>query len=368
MSNIKFIDLESQYLAYKDEINSEVIKTLESIKYISGPQLASLEKELQDFCGAQHAMGCSSGTDALLLAMLAADIKPGDEVITCSFTFVSTVEMICLLGATPVFVDINLSNGMLDPNLVEDAISPRSKLIIPVSLFGQSAPMDEINTIAAKYSLKVIEDAAQSFGSIYKNRHSCAISDYACTSFYPAKGLGCYGDGGAVFARDEKDAQRIRSLINHGQSERYEYVDIGINGRLDDIQAAILRVKLRHYPVEIRRRRELAQKYDELLQDKYLSFRPLKIEPHNKSVYSQYSLYAAEGRRDEIRAKLQEAGIPSVVYYPKPLHMHKVFSEYASGRDLPFTEEAASRIFSIPVHPFLKDEEQLLIIDALIKI
>ena len=383
MTQIKFVDLESQYLAYKQEIDSEVMAVLESIKYIGGPQLSLLEKELQDFCGAKHAIGCSSGTDALLLALMAAKIQPGDEVITSSFTFVSTVEMICLLGAVPVFVDIELSSGLLNPDLIEDAISPKSKAIIPVSLFGQTAAMDEINSIAAKHSLTVIEDAAQSFGAVYKGkegssatgRGSCALSSYACTSFYPAKGLGCYGDGGAVFTADEESATRIRSLLNHGQSERYEYIEIGINGRMDEIQAAILRVKLRHYPQEIIRRRQLAQRYDEALRGHSSSVQPLRILPSNNSVYSQYSLYAVgkgdgdggggSDLRDDFRRQLKEAGVPTAVYYPKPLHQHKVFTEYGKDARLPLTEEAASRIFSIPVHPFLTDDEQGAIIHAL---
>ncbi len=402
MTQIKFVDLESQYLAYKKEIDSEVMAVLESIKYIGGPQLSLLEKELQDFCGAKHAIGCSSGTDALLLALMAAKIQPGDEVITSSFTFVSTVEMICLLGAVPIFVDIELSSGLLNPDLIEDAITPKSKAIIPVSLFGQTAAMDEINSIAAKHSLTVIEDAAQSFGAVYgagykggegegegegkgkedaaaTGRGSCALSSYACTSFYPAKGLGCYGDGGAVFTADEESATRIRSLLNHGQSERYEYIEIGINGRMDEIQAAILRVKLRHYPQEIIRRRQLAERYDEALRGHSSSVQPLRILPSNNSVYSQYSLYAVgkgEGEsgggsgggsnlRDDFRRQLKEAGVPTAVYYPKPLHQHKVFTEYGKEARLPLTEEAASRIFSIPVHPFLTDDEQGAIIHAL---
>ena len=402
MTQIKFVDLESQYFAYKKEIDSEVMAVLESIKYIGGPQLSLLEKELQDFCGAKHAIGCSSGTDALLLALMAAKIQPGDEVITSSFTFVSTVEMICLLGAVPIFVDIELSSGLLNPDLIEDAITPKSKAIIPVSLFGQTAAMDEINSIAAKHSLTVIEDAAQSFGAIYgaaykegdegsstTGRGSCALSSYACTSFYPAKGLGCYGDGGAVFTADEESATRIHSLLNHGQSERYEYTEIGINGRMDEIQAAILRVKLRHYPQEIIRRRQLAERYNEALQGHSSSVQPLRILPSNNSVYSQYSLYAvgkgdggggsggasgvasggasggASNLRDDFRRQLKEAGVPTAVYYPKPLHLHKVFTKYGKDARLPLTEEAARRIFSIPVHPFLTDDEQGAIIHAL---
>ncbi|MBE8182315.1 MAG: DegT/DnrJ/EryC1/StrS family aminotransferase [Candidatus Portiera sp.] len=378
MTQIKFVDLSAQYLAYKEEINQQVLDVLASIQYIGGPQLEGLEKELQEFCGCQHAIGCSNGTDSLLLALLAAGIKPQDEVITTSFTFVSTVEMICLIGAIPVFIDIDPENCLMDSKLLEGAITPKTKAIIPVSLFGQVSAMDEINAVAQQHSLVVIEDAAQSFGARQSTtkgeKYSCDLSTYACTSFYPAKGLGCYGDGGAVFTDNDDDAKKLRSLLNHGQSDRYEYVNIGINGRLDDIQAAILRVKLRHYKDEIARRCQLADNYTRALENTP-TLTPLKLLEGNKSVYSQYSLYAPLSKRDDYRNTLQEQGIPTGVYYPKPLHQHKVFAEFAyRGRDknsktqpvpLPHTEAAASRIFSLPVHPFLSDEQQDKIIEVL---
>lgn len=368
MEQIKFVDLQAQYLAYKEEIDPQVLDVLASNKYIGGPQLAALETELQEFCGCGYAIGCSNGTDALLLTLLAAGIKPHDEVITTSFTFVSTVEMICLIGAIPVFVDIDLDSGLIDANLIESAITAKTKAIIPVSLFGQVPAMDKINAIAKKHSLTVIEDAAQAFGAARGDKHSCNLSTYACTSFYPAKGLGCYGDGGAVFVDNEEDASKLRSLLNHGQSDRYEYVNIGINGRLDDIQAAILRVKLRHYADEIKRRQELAGKYNESLLN-HPTLKPLSILESNRSVYSQYSLYCPLGKRDDYRSALQEQGIPTAVYYPKPLHKHAVFNEFAykngAALELPNTEEAAARIFSLPVHPFLSDEQQDKIIAAI---
>lgn len=379
MKPIKFVDLRSQYLAYKAEIDAEVLKVLDSNQYIGGPQLKLLEQELQDFCVSRstgsdtintRAIGCSNGTDALLLALLATGVKAGDEVITTSFTFVSTVEMICLLGARPVFVDIDLSTGLIDAELIEDKITSKSKAIIPVSLFGQVADMNKINQVADKHSLVVIEDAAQSFGASYQGKPSCGLTKYACTSFYPAKGLGCYGDGGAVFTDNSASEQKLRSLLNHGQSERYEYVDIGINGRLDDIQAAILRVKLRHYKNEINKRQKLAHSYNKAL-EAHPTLTPLKLLPDNLSVYSQYSLYAPQGKRDEYRNILAEQGIPTAVYYPKPLHQHQVFENYlnqhkkdskdaSSSVDLPNTEEATARIFSLPVNPFLSQQDKII--------
>lgn len=367
---IKFVDLEAQYHTYKDEINQQVLDVLESIQYIGGPQLDALEKELQDFCGCKYAIGCSNGTDSLLLALMAAGIKPQDEVITTSFTFVSTVEMICLLGATPVFVDIDPHTCLLDAKLIKQAITPKTKAIIPVSLFGQVAAMGEINSLAQEHSLVVIEDAAQSFGAMQKDKYSCDLSTYACTSFYPAKGLGCYGDGGAIFTDNQADADKIRSLLNHGQSERYEYVNIGINGRLDDIQAAILRVKLRHYKDEIQRRCQLAAKYDAALAE-HPTLAPVKLAAGNKSVYSQYSLYVtgeqSSSKRDDYRKLLQEQGVPTGVYYPKPLHQHEVFTQFAPSKEsqLKHTEQMAQSIFSLPVHPFLTDEQQDKIIAEL---
>ena len=371
MQEINFVDLKSQYLAYKDEIDKEVLSVLASGEYICGGQLAGLEKELRDYCrdSELRAVGCSNGTDALLLALLAAGVKAGDEVMTPSFTFVSTVEVVCLIGAVPVFVDIDFDSALIDEESIAASITEKCKAIIPVSLFGQMANLEKINKIAEEHSICVIEDAAQSFGASRDKNFSCAVSDYACTSFYPAKGLGCYGDGGAVFTKDEEKEAVLRSLLNHGQSTRYEYVKIGINGRLDEIQAAILRVKLRHYAKEVARRRELAKEYDEALAS-HPHLQPLKILQNNKSVYSQYSLYAPPDKRDKYRDILKEQGIPTAVYYPKPLHQHQVFHQYMEEAkvpipSLPKTEEAATRIFSLPVQPFLSDEEQDKILLAL---
>ena len=378
-AQIKFVDLASQYSAYKPEIDKAVLDVLASNSYILGPQLAALEEEMRQYCGgagadagadAVYAIGCANGTDALLLAMLAAGIKQGDEVITTSFTFVSTVETICLLGAVPKFVDIDFASALIDEDLVEAEISDKTKAIVPVSLFGQMPDLDKLNGIAAKHGLVVIEDGAQSFGASRNGKHSCALTKYATTSFYPAKPLGCYGEGGAVFSDSEEEATRLRSLLNHGQSTRYEYVDIGINGRLDDIQAAILRVKLKHYDTELEKRRSIAATYDAALAE-HPSLQPLALHPQNTSVYAQYSVYAPDAaKRDLYRKLLGEEGVPTGVYYPKPLHQHEVYSGFAPAEKdkLAKTEEASQRIFSLPVHPFLSEEELQQILAALTKL
>lgn len=361
---MQLVNLKAQYQAYKQELDEAIWRSLASGEFIGGEEIAQLETELAAFCGARHAICCSSGTDALLLALLDMGIKPGDEVILPAFTFVASAEMPVLLGAKPVFVDIELETGLLDPNLIEAAISPKTRAIIPVSLFGQPAAMDEIQAIANHAKLVVIEDAAQSFGAGYKNGYSCNLSLYGCASFYPAKPLGCYGDGGALFTSDDQAAARIRQLINHGQSEQYEYHRVGINGRMDSIQAALLRVKLRRYKEEIAKRQALAARYDSTLATTKLQ--PLRVRSENKSTYAQYSIYAPGGKRDSIVRRLQSAGIPTAIYYPKPLHLHRAYSNYRAF--LPNSEKASSRIFSIPIHPFLTESEQEKILYHLSKL
>ena len=356
-----FVNIKAQYQAYKKDIDVAIERVLATGEFIGGDEIERLEIELAFLCGAKHAICCSSGTDALLLALLAAKIKPSDEVIIPSFTFVATAETLVLLGAKPVFVDIEPATGLLDKTLIEAAINSSTRAIIPVSLFGQTADMDEIQTIAHGYNLVVIEDGAQSFGANYKERFSGNLSDYGCTSFYPTKPLGCYGDGGALFTNDERMAKKIKCLLNHGQTKKYEYEYIGINGRLDSLQAAILRVKLKHLEEEIERRRELAAAYDEVLAS--TSITPLKVEPENQSIYAQYSVYAADGSRDDIRHKLAALGIPTAIYYPKPLHLHRAYAPYK--KSLPHSEQASKQIFSLPIHAFLTEDEKEKIIDGL---
>jgi UDP-2-acetamido-2-deoxy-ribo-hexuluronate aminotransferase len=357
---INFIDLQSQYQKYKKEIDKEIQEALDSSIYIGGEKITKLEKNLRDFVGCKEAIGCSSGTDALILALMAIDIKPEDEIITTSFTFIATAETIAFLGAKPVFVDIDEKTYNIDVDKIEEKITSKTKAIIPVSLFGQIADMDKINEIAKKYNLKVIEDAAQSFGAEYKGKKSCNLSDIACTSFFPAKPLGCYGDGGAVFTNDEELAEKIRILLNHGQVERYKHKYIGINGRLDAIQAAVLNVKLKYYKEEIQKRQEVANRYNQNLKNVILPY----IEEYNLSVWAQYCIRVEN--RDKMIKKFQEKGIPTAVYYPIPLHLQEVFKYlgYKEGK-FPVSEKVSKDILALPMSAFLTENEQNYIIKVI---
>ena len=301
---IHFIDLQAQYRRYHQEIGRAIQSVLDSSQYIQGNDVFELERELVAFTGSPHCISCSSGTDALLLALMALGIKPGDEVITSPFTFIATAEMIALLGAKPVYVDIDERTYNIDASLIAIKITPRTKAIIPISIYGQPADMDEINALAARHGLTVIEDAAQSFGAEYKGKKSCNLSTIACTSFFPSKPLGCYGDGGAVFAADPAMAARIRSRMNHGQAERYKHRYVGINGRLDTIQAAVLRVKLKYFGQEIRERSIVAERYNRLLADTGLVTPTIRDD--RTSVFAQYSVRSTE--REELIAHLNQPG------------------------------------------------------------
>ncbi len=359
---IDFANLQLQYRKYKDEIDKNIQKVLDKSNYIMGEEIALLEEKLSDFCGAEYAIGCGSGTDALLLALLAIDIKPEDEVITTPFTFIATAETIALLGAKPVFVDIREDSYNIDASLIEEKITDRTKAIIPVSLYGQPCDMDEINAIASKYNLTVIEDAAQSFGAYYKNKRSCNLSKIGCTSFFPAKPLGCYGDGGAVFTSDEDLALKIKQLRVHGQDRRYHHKYIGMGARLDTIQAAVLLAKLPHYEEEIKLREKVALKYSEKLKDTHV-ITP-KIKNDRNSVWAQYSIRVKN--RDVLQKYLKEKGIPTAVHYPMPLHMQECFSylNYKEG-DFPISEKISKEIMSLPMNPFLTDEEIEYIVDSI---
>jgi UDP-2-acetamido-2-deoxy-ribo-hexuluronate aminotransferase len=359
---INFIDLQAQYQEYKTEIDKEVSEVFSSAGFIGGPKLDSLEKNLAAFTGSKHAIGCSSGTDALLLALMALDIKAGDEIITTPFTFIATAEVIAFLGAKPVFVDIDEKTYNIDPSRIEAVITPNTKAIIPVSLYGQCEDMDAINAIADKHNLVVIEDACQSFGAEYKGKKSCALSTIGCTSFFPSKPLGAYGDGGAIFTDDDELASKMRMLLNHGQNERYKHKYIGINGRLDALQAAILDVKLRHFDKEVKLRQEIGQRYSALLSsaDVVTPF----IENENTSVYAQYSIRAKD--RAAMVAKLSEQAIPTAVHYPMPLHLQEAFIYlgYKAG-DFPLSERVSEEIMSLPMSPYLTNEQQEFIVKAI---
>ncbi len=350
---IDFANLSKNYFEHKEEIDAVIKEAVDNSRFILGPEVSALEKELEEFTGAPHAVTCSSGTDALILALMAIDIKPGDEVITTPFTFIATAETIAFLGAKPVFVDIDEKTYNIDAAKTEAAITSKTKAIIPVSLFGQTADMDEVNRIAEKHNLTVIEDAAQSFGAEYKGGKSCNLSTIACTSFFPAKPLGCFGDGGAVFTDNEEFAEKMKSLRVHGQTERYKHKYIGIGGRLDAIQAAVLRVKLKYYDNDIRRRQEAADKYSERLKDKAII---PHVENGRSSVWAQYTIRVEN--RDDVTAKLKEKGVPTAVHYPIPLHLQECFAYLGHAKgDFPVAEKVSESVFSLPMNPYLTDEE-----------
>lgn len=357
---INFIDLQGQYRKYKNEIDEQIAQTLDSSAYIGGQKVALLEENLARFSGAKHAIACSNGSSAIFISLLALGIGRGDEVITSPFTFFATAEMIALTGAKPVFVDIDEKTYNIDPNLIQAAITPKTKAIMPVSLFGQIADMKRINQIAAKHGLTVIEDAAQSFGAKQEGARSCSLSKLATTSFFPAKPLGCYGDGGAIFTSDDELAQKIKILLNHGSKERYFHSAIGINGRLDAIQAGVLNVKLKYFDDEIARRQEVAARYEQNLKNVVTPF----VESGNTSVWAQYCIRVKDrARMLEICA---QKGVPTGVYYPLPLHLQEVFKDlgYKKG-DFAVSERVSEDIMALPMSAFLSEQEQDYVIEVI---
>jgi len=357
---INFIDLQGQYRKYKNEIDEQIAQTLDSSAYIGGQKVALLEENLARFSGAKHAIACSNGSSAIFVSLLALGIGRGDEVITSPFTFFATAEMIALTGAKPVFVDIDEKTYNIDPSLIQAAITPKTKAIMPVSLFGQIADMKRINQIAAKHGLTVIEDAAQSFGAKQEGARSCSLSKLATTSFFPAKPLGCYGDGGAIFTSDDELAQKIKILLNHGSKERYFHSAIGINGRLDAIQAGVLNVKLKYFDDEIARRQEVAARYEQNLKNVVTPF----VESGNTSVWAQYCIRVKDrARMLEICA---QKGVPTGVYYPLPLHLQEVFKDlgYKKG-DFAVSERVSEDIMALPMSAFLSEQEQDYVIEVI---
>lgn len=359
---INFIDLQAQYQKYKNEIDVAIHKVLDSSQYIMGSEVSELEKELADYTGAKYCVACSSGTDALLLALMACGVKAGDEVITTPFTFIATAEMIALLGAVPVFVDIEESTYNIDAALLEKKITSKTKAIIPVGLYGQPADMDLINDIAIRHNVTVIEDAAQSFGAEYRGKKSCNLSKIGCTSFFPSKPLGCYGDGGAVFTSDAAIAESIRSLMNHGQTERYKHKVVGINGRLDAIQAAVLRVKLKYFDSELAERKRIADRYQQLLHGSSV-VTPVILEERT-SAYAQFSVRAAS--REKMIAALNAKGVPTAIHYPIPLYRQEALQcPSCDPAQFPVTEKVTQEIVSLPMSAFLTHEEQNYIVEAI---
>ena len=351
---IDFAKLQDQYQLYKEEIDQAIHSVLDKSNYIMGEEISILEESLQSFTGSKFAITCSSGTDALLLAMMALDIKPGDEIITTPFTFIATAETIAFLGAVPVFVDIDEKTYNINPALIEEKITSKTKAIISVSLYGQPSDMNKIQKIAIKYNLKLIIDGAQSFGSTYNGVTDSNLGDISTTSFFPAKPLGCFGDGGAVFTNDEELALKMKQLRVHGQNKRYHHKYIGMGGRLDTIQAAILNVKLKYYDRDLKLRQEVASKYTKGLENKDIVL-PI-VDENVTSVWAQYSVRVKN--RDNIRAKLKEKGIPTAVHYPVSLHLQQCFDYlgYKKG-DFTIAEIVSQEILSLPMNPYLNNKE-----------
>lgn len=381
-----FIDLAAQQVIIKEKIDANIQAVLSHGKYIMGPEVARLETKLADFCGTQHAVACASGTDALLIALMTYDVGPGDAIFTTPFTFIATAETISLLGATPVFVDIDPNTFNIDPDHLDQAITalincssdyPRPasavrltpKGIIAVDLYGLPADYDRINAIAAQNNLWIIEDAAQSFGAKYKNRPACSLAHIGCTSFFPAKPLGCYGDGGMCFTDDDALAETMQSIRGHGTSNnKYDNARIGINGRLDTIQAAILDAKLDIFSREIELRSQVALRYTNLMKEQQIySIQTPRVPDGYLSVWAHYSLLAKDQRhRTSLQVGLKNADIPTAIYYPKPLHLQTAFKSlgYKIG-DFPVSEDCAQRIFSLPMYPYLTEPDQQKIVKVI---
>jgi len=357
---MEFIDLKSQYRRLKTEIDAGIQRVLDHGQYILGPEVAELEEKLAAYTGAKYCISVANGTDALQIAQMALGIGPGDEVITPGFTYIATAETVALLGAKPVYVDIDPRTYNLDPKLVEAAITPRTKAIIPVSLYGQCADFDAVNAIAARHGIPVIEDAAQSFGASYKGRKSCNLSTIACASFFPSKPLGCYGDGGAIFTNDDDLAKVIRQIARHGQDRRYHHIRVGVNSRLDTLQAAILLPKLAILDEEMALRQQVAGRYTKLLNDVGIHTTPY-VEPHNNSAWAQYTIRVQD--RDAEQERLKQAGIPTAVHYPIPLNKQPAVAN--AGAQLPVGDEVAEQVMSLPMSPELAMADQTLIAEIL---
>lgn len=357
---MQFIDLAAQQARIKDKINAGIQKVLAHGQYILGPEVTELEEKLVAYTGAKYCITCGNGTDALQIAQMALGVGAGDEVIVPGFSYIATAETVALLGAKPVYIDIDPNTYNLDPALLEEAITPKTKAIIPVSLYGQCADFDAINSIAEKHGIPVIEDAAQSFGASYKGKKSCNLTTIACTSFFPSKPLGCYGDGGAIFTNDEELAKVIRQIARHGQDRRYHHVRVGVNSRLDTLQAAILLHKLEIFAEEVELRNQVAANYTHLLHEAGIYTTPY-VEAHNMSVWGQYTIRVQN--RDQVQQKLKDTGIPTAVHYPIPLNKQPAVTD--AQAQLQIGDEVAGKVVSLPMHPYLSEHEQLKVVEAL---
>jgi UDP-2-acetamido-2-deoxy-ribo-hexuluronate aminotransferase len=356
---IPFFDLAAQQARLKAEIDANIAKVLAHGKYILGPEVAELEDRLVEYTGAKYCITCANGTDALQIALMALDVGPGDEVITPSFSYIATAEATALLGAKPIYVDVDPHTFNIDVDQIEAQISSRTKAIIPVSLYGQPADFDEINEIANRHGIPVIEDAAQSFGAEYKGKKSCNLSTIGCTSFFPTKPLGCYGDGGAIFTSDEELALKLRQIARHGQEKRYYHVRVGVNSRLDTLQAAILLPKLNILESEIHQRNLLAADLTKTLAN-HMDVKTPSVIKGRRSAWAQYTLICED--RLELSKKLQSFNIPTSIHYPLPLYRQPALMK--KNISLPITEELSSKVLSIPIHAYMDERTKSTIITA----
>jgi UDP-2-acetamido-2-deoxy-ribo-hexuluronate aminotransferase len=362
---MQFTDLKTQYGALKASIDARIQRVLDHGQYIMGPEVKEMETAVAAHAGARHCVAVASGTEALLIALMAIGLKPGDEVITTPFTFAATAEVIVLLGGVPVYVDIEPDTCNIDASLIEAAITPRTRAIMPVSLYGQVADMDAINTIAQRHGLVVIEDAAQSFGASYKGRKSCNVSTIACTSFFPSKPLGCYGDGGALLTSDDTIAQAAREIRVHGQSGRYHHTRVGVGGRMDTLQCAVVLGKLERFDWEIARRKALGDRYGALIRASGAPVQLLAVRPDRDCVWAQYTVLVDD--RAAVQQALQAAGIPTAVHYPKPLHHQPA---YATGHAVdahPHSIRAGRRVMSLPMSADLTEADQDQVVATLVR-
>jgi UDP-2-acetamido-2-deoxy-ribo-hexuluronate aminotransferase len=360
---MQFTDLQSQYAALKPSINARIQRVLDHGQYIMGPEVLELETALAAFTGARHCITVASGTEALLIALMALSLQPGDEVITSPFTFAATAEMIVLAGCKPVFVDIEPDTCNLDASQIEAAITPRTRALMPVSLYGQVADMQRINAIALRHGLAVIEDAAQSFGALYQGRRSCALSTFGATSFFPSKPLGCYGDGGALFTDDDALAQAAREIRVHGQSSRYLHTRLGVGGRMDTLQCAVVLGKLERFEWELQRRAALGARYQRLLED-VAGVGVVSVRPDRNSVWAQFTVLVDE--RSAVQATLKAAGVPTAVHYPRPLHHQPAYAALCCPECCPHSTRAAERVLSLPMSADLNEADQDRVVAALV--
>ncbi len=362
---MEFIDLKTPYLELKADIHARIDRVLDHGQYILGPEVRELEEQLAAYTGARHCITVASGTEALLIALMALGVKAGDEVITSPFSFIATAEVIALLGAVPVFVDIDPDTCNIDAGAIEAAITPLTRAILPVALYGQPADMEAINAIAARHNLPVIEDAAQSFGAEFHGRKSCNLSTVGCTSFFPSKPLGCYGDGGALFTSDESLAKAMREIRVHGQEKRYYHTRLGVGGRMDTLQCAIVLAKLDRFGQEVAARQRIGRRYFDLLEplEARKRLKRLPVLPDRTSVHAQYTILVDD--RERIQAALKAKGVPTAVHYPMPLHRQPALARCSRAGDLPVADRMAREVLSLPMHPYLESGQQDEIVDAL---